>query len=1717
MTGRSRPDPRDELLRQLAEVFDESDWDHGTTGVVRSPVPATRSPLVLVIDGEGPDRRLRWVTPSADRADGGTVTFELPPPLTSGAERGVVGAVAKRVVKLMLPKLAGAAVAKGVELAAARWEASHHVESRLRAFTPETNHLDAQESTEAPPLAAGDRPALLLVPDVLGSARSSFAGLRGLPASRLAARYDDRILAFEHFTLSRTPAENAADLHRHLLDHDLGCLDILAHGRGGLVARELVTLVGPDGAGTLGIHRLVTAGTPHSGTPLCDPNAIAGFLDRCSDLLSFLPLGGIDDVIVTIVGIAQVVATSAAKGLPGLTAMGTTDERLAVLNRAQTAFPIEMVAIGSDFRGGTDDGWLKHFVGHTAALAFGQSDGIVSVDSATAARLQRVSRLTYSLDEHVGHHDYSAAPETVGALTIRLDAGARSGGSAVGAATPEGGNIARVRRGPVSDHLDISVAHAGLEYARFPVMVGNFDRSTLGTTQSILDDRLDGRLSALLAVDAYPGLLGESYFARNNDGIGYPPGAYIVGLGREGDLDVDRLAYSVRQALLGRCLALFDDPQHGAEVTVGVSSLLLGSYHSTGLTVSDAVFGIVDGVRRANKALALYGERLKGGRVVRVGALQFVERAAERAEAAVVAVRDACHQFGLDRSDDRACVSLEALPDRGGMPALLRADEVDRPDVQLTVVAADETPAPGSGTLAVEISMVGAGAGAPRWRHELDTALVGVLSDNLARGIDTEKNGRTLFQLLLPAVLDESMSFAAPMQLVVDTQTANIPWELLTVPLTRSHADSLASLGGVVRRFAEREATRLAPMRAPTVSALVIGAGRVAGQAPLAGALAEADAVQQILHDHCTAAHGTSTMVSDSTAPLDAADTIGLFLGEHRYVHVASHGTFEDDGRTAAALLGPGLRLTPGLVAAMRTVPEVVFLNCCKLAGVGSQRFAPGIARQLMAIGVRAVVAAGWNIADDAAVAFASTFWTSLTQGEPFGQAVRRARRDAAERGGGNTWAAYQCYGDPNLRIASRRHGATALDPPLSTADVVRQLQALAVRATDIRGHDLDGVVKRLAELQQELRLLCDIAGRRNQADDAEVQRNVGFAARQLGMFATAVEAYRRAVAKPGNEHARDLEQLANVEARLAQRLAHGLVEHDEITDDALRRQTVDQLFRSALGHIDKALKLSPSRERHGIKGSIYKKWATVVPAGDERKAARIAKAVASYGDAVACDPDRPYGLQNALQLATLVPGSVEPAEPAPGPPDTEPLLVDARQHTAGFWDLADLGDRALTLLMRSGAEAEGLARRAALSYLQAFENRSSVAERDSVIVHIYDMVDLVDPGSAQHAALLQVRTQLEPWDPWAQVTRRFAEPQAAAAAAMATGGSTRRAIEGITVRMMPAGPGDALVVSWGPPTQPFTMLIDGGLALTPDEGLGAYLRDSLGNHVDLLVVSHIDADHVRGAIDAVSAQRLTYGDVWFNGGNELVTDRSVAQGRRFDGLTLGQNRNTCVAGRAIVVPAEGPLPTTTLAHGVRITFLSPDGPRLERLKTAWERAPLTRGDPQDDGFDELALLLAESELPEADAPERGGARTVVWGGDTSVPNGSSIAFLLEYGAVAMLFTGDAYSEVLTSSLQRLIEDRGLNRLRLDLFKVSHHGSTNNLSHQLLDMIECDHFLVSTDGSRHGHPVPDAIDLIHRKHPTALIHVHDTPAVRQRAGDGDHVVYVTADSIAFEG
>src|SRR5262249_2459240 len=96
---------------------------------------------------------------------------------------------------------------------------------------------------------------------------------------------------------------------------------------------------------------------------------------------------------------------------------------------------------------------------------------------------------------------------------------------------------------------------------------------------------------------------------------------------------------------------------------------------------------------------------------------------------------------------------------------------------------------------------------------------------------------------------------------------------------------------------------------------------------------------------------------------------------------------------------------------------------------------------------------------------------------------------------------------------------------------------------------------------------------------------------------------------------------------------------------------------------------------------------------------------------------------------------------------------------------------------------------------------------------------------------------------------------------------------------------------------------------------------------------------------------------------------------------------------------------------------------------------------------------------------------------DDEPPNGSSIAFIAEWHGKRVLLAGDAHTDMLVEGLRHLAGAEGAPD-RVDLFKRSHHGSIGNPSRELLETVDCRNFLLSTNGSRHGHPDPESIARI---------------------------------------
>lgn len=301
-----------------------------------------------------------------------------------------------------------------------------------------------------------------------------------------------------------------------------------------------------------------------------------------------------------------------------------------------------------------------------------------------------------------------------------------------------------------------------------------------------------------------------------------------------------------------------------------------------------------------------------------------------------------------------------------------------------------------------------------------------------------------------------------------------------------------------------------------------------------------------------------------------------------------------------------------------------------------------------------------------------------------------------------------------------------------------------------------------------------------------------------------------------------------------------------------------------------------------------------------------------------------------------------------------------------------------------------------------------------------------------------------------------------------------------LSIEMLPAGHGDALCVEYGDPADPHRLMIDGGPRSRTTRDLVRDRITSGDRELELLVVTHIDADHITGILEALQdpAVNIAARDVWFNGWDHLPSDAlGVMQGEALGSALRrrGLPWNTDFGNRAVQVTEEGPLPVVRLPGGMDLTLLSPTADRLAALRSEWKReveaAGLVPGVAAEQPSARPDVLGEIPIVPEDLAGEP-------FEEDPSEANGASIAMLAEFEGKALLLTGDAHSSVLTTGLRRLARERGTARVAVDVFKVPHHGSKYNLGSDLLDVLDCRRFLFSTNGAIFGHPDPVAVSRI---------------------------------------
>jgi beta-lactamase superfamily II metal-dependent hydrolase len=317
-----------------------------------------------------------------------------------------------------------------------------------------------------------------------------------------------------------------------------------------------------------------------------------------------------------------------------------------------------------------------------------------------------------------------------------------------------------------------------------------------------------------------------------------------------------------------------------------------------------------------------------------------------------------------------------------------------------------------------------------------------------------------------------------------------------------------------------------------------------------------------------------------------------------------------------------------------------------------------------------------------------------------------------------------------------------------------------------------------------------------------------------------------------------------------------------------------------------------------------------------------------------------------------------------------------------------------------------------------------------------------------------------------------------------------------LTLRVVQARYGDCLILENGSGKRRKNILIDGG----PDHVYQPYLRKELqriaeeGGQIDLLVLSHIDNDHVLGLLELMTELKdeqlhevpplIGIRQIWHNTFRKILPEAG-AEADELEREVLAQPVKNPPADASS--PEEEPVIVTAgvdfgVGEGVKlqladeffaiprnigftgdlITLEKAKRPvRLASLKM-WMIGPCT-ANLDDLGKKWLRWLDDKAGRVSFDVS------TPLVEPDDSVNNLSSIMFLAEAGGRSILLTGDGRSQDIIAGLEAVGKLEPGKTCHVDVMKVPHHGSARNAVGELFDRVLADMYVFSADG-KYGNP-----------------------------------------------
>jgi glyoxylase-like metal-dependent hydrolase (beta-lactamase superfamily II) len=344
---------------------------------------------------------------------------------------------------------------------------------------------------------------------------------------------------------------------------------------------------------------------------------------------------------------------------------------------------------------------------------------------------------------------------------------------------------------------------------------------------------------------------------------------------------------------------------------------------------------------------------------------------------------------------------------------------------------------------------------------------------------------------------------------------------------------------------------------------------------------------------------------------------------------------------------------------------------------------------------------------------------------------------------------------------------------------------------------------------------------------------------------------------------------------------------------------------------------------------------------------------------------------------------------------------------------------------------------------------------------------------------------------------------------------------------------GDALLLHYGTPAKPKLAVIDGGPGGVYADAVRPRLTEIRAERgladdepldIELMMVSHLDADHITGLLELMRKLRdleqarkplpWRIARFWHNAFDDLTGGKaggaavastnaalqtasagdptfpqiegsslvlaSVGQGRELRDLVKFFDLDGNPPFKGIVKEPHAPIKL----DGLELTVIGPDEANLAKLQKDWNTKV-------------KELLAKKSKSAKAEL-----AAYV----DESVYNLSSIVVLAKAGGKTMLLTGDARGDFTLTALRRakLLDDG--KPLKVDLLKLPHHGSDRNVRQDYFDNIRAKHYVISANG-RDTNPDVPTLEMISksRKDDDFTIWLANAPGDFVDEGVGDEV------------